>query len=53
MKRKSKYDIWERAIVVLSSNVEEYLKELSKNCFITNFPRDFIDLLNDNYDTCY
>lgn len=52
MKRKSKYDIWERAIVVLSSNVEEYLKELSKNCFITNFPRDFIDLLNDNYDTC-
>ncbi len=33
MNHKSKYDIGERAIVVLSSNVEEYLKELSKNCF--------------------
>lgn len=52
MKYKNKYDIGERAIVVLSSNVEEYLKELSKNCFLTNFPQDFIDLLNDNYDTC-
>ncbi len=29
MKYKDKYDIGERAIVVLSSNVEEYLKELS------------------------
>ena len=52
MKHKSKYDIGERAIVVLSSNVEEYLKELSKNCFLTNFPKDFIDLLNENYDAC-
>ena len=52
MNHKSKYDIGERAIVVLSSNVEEYLKELSKNCFLTNFPKDFIDLLNDNYDAC-
>ena len=52
MNHKSKYDIGERAIVVLSSNVEEYLKELSKNCFLTNFPKDFIDLLNENYDAC-
>lgn len=52
MKHKIKYDIGERAIVVLSSNVEEYLKELSKNCFLTNFPKDFIDLLNENYDVC-
>lgn len=52
MKYKDKYDIGERAIVVLSCNVEEYLKELSKNCFLTNFPKDFIELLNDNYDSC-
>ena len=52
MKHKSKYDIGERAIVVLSSNVEGYLKELSKNCFLINFPKDFIDLLNENYDAC-
>ena len=52
MKHKSKYDIGERAIVVLSSNVKGYLKELSKNCFLINFPKDFIDLLNENYDAC-
>lgn len=52
MKYKNKYDIGERAIVLLSSKIEEYLKELSKNCFLTNFPKDFIDLLNENYDVC-
>jgi len=51
MKYKNKYD-GERATVILSSKVEEYLKELSKNSFLTNFPKDFIDLLNENYDVC-
>lgn len=52
MKYKSKYDIGERAIVMFSTSIEKYLDELSYNCFLEHFPKDFIELLNDNYDCC-
>ena len=50
MKYKSKYDIGEQVKLLLANNVLGMLKVLSKDTWLVNYPNEFIELLNDNYD---
>lgn len=50
MKYKSKYDIGEQVKLLLANNVLDMLKVLSKDTWLVNYPNEFIELLNDNYD---
>lgn len=50
MKYKSKYDIGEQVKLLLANDVLDMLKVLSKDTWLVNYPNEFIELLNDNYN---
>ena len=50
MKYKSKYDIGEQVRLILANDVLDMLKVLSKDIWLVNYPNEFIELLNDNYN---
>ena len=50
MKYKSKYDIGEQVKLLLANDVLDMLKVLSKDTWLVNYPNEFIELLNNNYD---